>query len=222
MCGRYSLATDMERPEERFAFSGEGLPRQAQFNIAPTQEVLTVTNDGSQNHAQSMKWGLIPLWAKYPSMGNRMINARAETVEVRPVFRRAFERRCCLVLADGFYEWMKVGKNRVPMRIILRSGEPFAFAGLWETWKSLDGVPVHSCTIITTAPNSVMEPIHNRMPVILPREAEGLWLAPGQAQSSSLKTLLVPYPAADMEAYEVSTLVNSPRNDTPDVMARTV
>ena len=222
MCGRYSLAADMEGLEERFAFSGEGLPGQARFNIAPTQEILTVTNDGSRNNAQSMKWGLIPHWAQDPSMNNRMINARAETVEERPMFRRAFERRRCLVLADGFYEWMKVGKSKVPMRITLRSGEPFGFAGLWETWESPDGTQVHSCTILTTTPNAVMEPIHNRMPVILPREAEGLWLAPGPTQASVLKALLVPYPAADMEAYQVSALVNSPRNDTPDVIARTV
>jgi putative SOS response-associated peptidase YedK len=220
MCGRYSLITGMEELQERFAFSGDGLPRQARFNIAPTQEVLTITSDGSQNHAMSMKWGLIPQWAKDPSMGNRMINARAETVEARPVFRGAFERRRCLVLADGFYEWMKVGKSKVPMRIILKSGEPFGFAGLWETWMSPDGVPLHSCTIITTTPNAVMGPIHDRMPVILPREAEGMWLAPGRVQTSVLKAMLVPYPAADMEAYQVSALVNSPRNDTPDAIAR--
>ena len=221
MCGRYSLATDMERLEERFAFRGEGLPRQARFNIAPTQEILTVTNDGSQNHGWSMRWGLIPFWAKDHFIGTRMINARAETVEARPGFRRAFESSRCLVLADGFYEWMKVGKSKVPMRIILRSGEPFAFAGLWETWRSPSNAVVHSCCIITTTPNAVMEPVHGRMPVILQREAEDLWLAPGQVQANALKALLVPYPAASMEAYEVSALVNSPNNDTPDVIART-
>ncbi|MFH1560246.1 MAG: SOS response-associated peptidase [Chloroflexota bacterium] len=222
MCGRYSLAIDMEDLENRFTFEGEGLPRQARFNIAPTQGVLTVTNDGSRNHAQFMKWGLIPFWAKDPSIGNRMINARAETVEGRPMFRQAFQKHRCLVLADGFYEWMKVGKGRVPMRIILKSGEPFGFAGLWETWNSPEGVLVHSCTIITTTANAVMEPIHNRMPAILPREAENLWLAPGEPRASELKELLVPYSASDMEAYQVSALVNSPGNDMPDVMARVV
>ena len=222
MCGRYSLATEIEALAERFSFENGELPRQARFNIAPTQGVLAVTRGDSMNHARSMKWGLIPSWAKDSSIGNRMINARAETIETKPIFRQAFERRRCLVLADGFYEWMKVGKSRIPMRVILKSGEPFAFAGLWETWKSPEDVLIHSCTIITTTPNAVMEPIHNRMPVILPREAEGLWLDTGQSQTSALKALLVPYPAADMEVYEVSTLVNSPVNDTPDVMARAV
>ena len=192
MCGRYSLATDIEGLDERFTFRCEGLPHRPRFNIAPTQEVLTVTNDGSQNQAQLMKWGLIPFWAKDPSIGSRMINARAETVAERPAFRQAFQRRRCLVLADGFYEWMKVGKSKVPMRITLRSGQPFGFAGLWETWKSPEGALVRSCTIITTTPNEVMEPIHNRMPVILPREAEGLWLAPGQTPASALKALSQP------------------------------
>ena len=222
MCGRYSLATDIEALEDRFAFQGEGLPRQARFNIAPTQEVLTVTRDGSLNRAQSMKWGLIPFWAKDSSIGNRMINARAETIETKPVFRQALEKRRCLVLADGYYEWRRVGKGRVPMRVILKSGEPFAFAGLWETWKSPEAVLVHSCTIITTTPNAVMEPIHNRMPVILPREAESLWLDTRPSQTSALKALLVPYSATDMEAYEVSGLVNFPSNDTLDVIARAV
>ena len=126
--------------------------RPPRFNIAPTQEVLTVTRDAgdSRNAARAMRWGLIPFWAKDIKIGNRMINARAETVDTSPAFRRAFERRRCLVVADGFYEWLKVGKDRVPMRVSLRSGEPFAFAGLWETWRSPEGEPVASCTIITT------------------------------------------------------------------------
>ena len=222
MCGRYSLATEIEALAERFGFENGELPRQSLFNIAPTQGVLTVTNGSSLNRAQSMKWGLIPSWAKDSSPGNRMINARAETIETKPMFRQAFDRRRCLVLADGFYEWMKIGKSRIPMRVILKSGEPFAFAGLWDTWKSPEGAQVHSCTIITTTPNAVMEPIHNRMPVILPREAEGLWLDTGESKTSALRALLVPYSAADMEAYQVSTLVNSPGNDTPDVIARAV
>ena len=137
--------------------------------------MLIVTNDGSENQAQLMKWGLIPYWAKDPSIGNRMINAQAETIDERPMFRQAFQRRRCLVIADGFYEWMTIGKAKQPKRIILKSGGPFGFAGLWERWKSPEGTLVHSCTIITTMPNQVMEPIHNRMPVILPREAESLW-----------------------------------------------
>ncbi|MBI4282173.1 MAG: SOS response-associated peptidase [Chloroflexi bacterium] len=222
MCGRYSLATDIEGLADRFDFRATGLTYQVRFNIAPTQQVLTVTADGSENQAQMMKWGLIPFWAKDPSIGNRMINARAETLTERSVFRKAFQKRRCLVIADSFYEWMKVGKSKVPMRIILKSGEPFGFAGLWETWKSPDGEPVQSCTIITTTPNKVMEQIHNRMPVILPREAEGIWLSPEQTSQTALRDLLVPYAAGDMEAYPVSALVNSPKDDTPDVIARAI
>ena len=124
-----------------------------------------------------------------------------------------------MVIADGFYEWRKVGKAKVPMRIILESGEPFAFAGLWENWRSPEDEWVKSCTIITTAPNETMEPIHNRMPVILSRNAEGLWLDP-EADQSSLGELLVPYAAGAMEAYQVSTLVNSPKNEVPEIIAR--
>ena len=220
MCGRYSLATDIEGLSRRFDFKAAGLTFRERFNIAPTQQVLTITNDGSDNQAQLMKWGLIPFWAKDPKIGNRMINARAETVAENRVFRQSFQRRRCLVVADGFYEWRKEGKGKVPMRIILNSGEPFGFAGLWETWKSPDGGNVQSCTIITTTPNEVMEPIHNRMPVILPRESEGLWLDSENADSERLKSLLVPYRADMMEAYEVPTLVNSPKNEIPDVLER--
>ena len=222
MCGRYSLAMDYDALENRFTFrGGVQLPLRPRYNIAPTQEVLTVINDGTDNPARMMKWGLMLFWAKDPKIGNRMINARSESVATKPAFRNALRYRRCLIAADGFYEWMKVGKSKVPMRIILSSGEPFAFAGLWETWRSPSNAVVHSCCIITTTPNAVMEPVHSRMPVILPREAEDLWLAPGQVQASALKGLLVPYPAAGMEAYEVSALVNSPNNDTLDVIART-
>ena len=223
MCGRYSLVADTSELALRFDFESGGEARPPRFNIAPTQQVLAVTRDAgdSRNAARAVRWGLIPFWAKDVSIGNRMINARAETVDTSPAFRRAFERRRCLVLADGFYEWLKVGKDRVPMRIALRSGAPFAFAGLWETWRSPEGDAVASCTIITTTPNAVMEPIHNRMPVILPRHAEGVWLdASGANSAAELKGLLAPYADSDLEVYEVSKLVNSPRNDTPEVLAR--
>ena len=221
MCGRYTLESDMEFLQQRFKFAASDLEFKPRYNIAPTQDVLTVSSNG-ERHGQFMRWGLVPFWAKDLKIGYRMINAKSETLAEKASFRNAFKRRRCLVLADGFFEWRKDSKEKIPTYIFLKSKEPFAFAGLWETWKSPDGKLVHSCTIITTTPNAVMEPIHNRMPVILPREAEGLWLAPGQVQISALKALLVPYPAADMEAYEVSALVNSPNNDTPDVIARTV
>jgi len=224
MCGRYSLAIDYDAINDRFVFRGGvqvPVPHRPRFNIAPTQEVLTVVNPtGEGNEPRMMKWGLIPFWAKDPSIGNRMINARAESIAEKPAFRNAFQKRRCLVVADGFYEWRKEGKYKVPMRIILKTGEAFGFAGLWETWKSPEGVAVESCAIITTTPNAVMEPIHNRMPVILPREAESAWLSSATGDAATLRELLVPYPAEEMDAYEVSALVNESKNDVPDVLAR--
>jgi putative SOS response-associated peptidase YedK len=214
MCGRFTLTADTNAIRD--AVPGvnihEGL--QARYNIAPTQPVAVVANDGN-NRLDYFVWGLIPSWAKDPSIGSRLINARAETLAEKPSFRTAFRRRRCLVLADGFYEWKqaKNGRGKTPMYIRLESGKPFAFAGLWENWNSADGSQILSCTIITTQPNSLMEEIHNRMPVILPKEAYSTWLEPGEKKPESLADLLVPYPAEKMIAYPVSTLVNSPQND---------
>jgi len=224
MCGRYSLAIDYDAINDRFEFRGGvqlPTPFKLRFNIAPTQEVLTVVNPtGEGNEPRIMKWGLIPAWAKDVPIGSRMINARAESIMEKTVFRQAFQRLRCLVAADGFYEWRKEGKYKVPMRIILKTGEPFGFAGLWDTWKSPDGAVVESCTIITTTPNALMEPIHNRMPVILSKEAESAWLNLANDDAATLRELLVPYPAEEMDAYEVSALVNAPKNDVPEVLAR--
>jgi putative SOS response-associated peptidase YedK len=175
--------------------------------------VLTLI-DAQEHRAEFLRWGLIPSWAKDPGIGDRMINARAETVAEKPSFRRALQKRRCLVLADGFYEWRKEGKKKTPLHIALKSHEPFGFAGLWETWKPPTGETIHSCTIITTTPNALMESIHNRMPVILTREAEALWLDRRVEDPQALLPLLAPYPAEAMDAYVVSPLVNSPRNDT--------
>jgi putative SOS response-associated peptidase YedK len=219
MCGRYSLAIDRNALDDRFALRGGlQLPLAPRYNIAPTQDVLTVVNEGSGNEARMMKWGLIPPSAKDPSVGNRMINARAETVAEKPSFRQAYRKQRCLVIADGFYEWRKAPGSKAPMRIVVGGGEPFGFAGLWETWRSQEEEFIHSCTIITTTPNELMAPVHSRMPVILPAETEELWLDQ-DTDPAALQSLLVPY-MGSMEAYKVSTLVNSPRNDTPDVMAR--
>ena len=215
MCGRFTLTTDLERLETRFDFQAANLSFVPHYNIAPSQSVLTVIADEGGNRAGFLRWGLIPSWAKDSTIGDRMINARAETVAEKPSFRRALQKRRCLVLADGFYEWRKEGRTKTPMFITLKAREPFAFAGLWETWKPPTGKPVHSCTIITTSPNSLMASIHNRMPVILPRTAESLWLDRTVTDPQALLPLLTPYAAELMEAYAVSPLVNSPRNDTP-------
>ncbi len=226
MCGRFTLIA-WDEVEQRFLPAGSGLnviherladlaPR---YNIAPTQNILTITNDGQSNTPQPMRWGLIPSWAKYISIGSRMINARAETLAERPSFRAAFRRRRCLVIADGFYEWKRHGRARTPMRISLKSGKLFAFAGLWESWTSPDGHRILSCAIITTAANHFIAPIHDRMPVILPPDAEPLWLAPGTRDTATLSNLLTPYPSDLMTAYEVSNVVNSAANDIPECIA---
>ena len=219
MCGRYTLAPDQTAFDERFSLVGSDLHVVPSFNIAPTQSVVTVTGNGG-NQAQLMRWGLIPSWAKDASIGYRMINARAETLAEKPSFRTAFRRRRCLIPADGFFEWTRVGPVKRPMRIVLSSGEPFAFAGLWESWRDQNGERILSCTIITTRPNELMHTIHNRMPVILARDAESVWLDQSVQDPAMLAELLGPFPSEAMEAYEVSTLVNSPRNNDPECIAR--
>ncbi len=217
MCGRFSLISDLGELARRFEFDGSELELQPNFNVAPTQSVLTVV-EGEERRGGFMRWGLIPHWAKDPSIGNRMINARAETVAQKPAFRSAFKRRRCLVLADGFYEWQKMGKAKQPVRIMMESGEPFAFAGLWEVWRDGEGNKVPSCTIITTEANEMLRPIHPRMPVILPRAMEGFWLDRDVEDPAALADVLRAYPEEEMKTYAVSTLVNSPRNNSPEVL----
>ncbi len=217
MCGRYSLIADIQELARQFEFDGTGFENSPRYNVAPTQSVLTVTNrEGRQ--AEYMRWGLIPSWAKDASIGNRMINARGETVSQKPSFRNALQRRRCLVLADGFYEWQKVGKGKQPVRIVLKSREPFAFAGLWETWRNPEGETTRSCTIITTEANDLLRPIHERMPVILPRELEEFWLDGDVTESAALSDVLSPYPEESMETYQVSPLVNKATNNSADLI----
>ena len=197
-------------------FRGSGISYEPRYNIAPTQQVLTVVNDEGENQARLMRWGLIPFWAKDAKIGNKMINARSETLAESKVFKQPLQQQRCLILADGFYEWFKEGKQKTPMRIVLKTGEPFAFAGLWSRWKFPDGEPIHSCTIITTKPNGLVEPIHDRMPVILSPEAAPVWLDPGINDPDRLSKLLIPYPSDEMKAYAVLDAVNSSRSDTPE------
>ncbi len=217
MCGRFTLTADLSTLQESFPFVEMPEGMQPRFNVAPSQPVAVVPNDG-RNRLDFFVWGLIPSWAKDPAIGNRLINARAETLQEKPSFRTAFRRRRCLVLADGFYEWKQAEKGKTPMYIRLASGKPFAFAGLWESWDAPDGSNVLSCTIITTEPNDLMATIHNRMPVILPEQAYPIWLESGEADTKKLNGLLKPYPAGEMQAYPVSPLVNSPQNDVPELI----
>lgn len=216
MCGRYTLVKKPEVIEQRFGATIEKDTFRETFNAAPTQ-VLPVISNTHPETIHYFKWGLIPFWAKDASIGNKMINARAETLKEKPSFRKSLQQKRCLVLADGFYEWKKEGKTKQPFRITLKDNGLFAFAGLWDEWKDDRGNEVHSFTIITTDPNDLMASIHNRMPVILPPAHEKHWL------SADLKTddaigLLVPYNAAHMEAYPVSTLVNSPANNSHELI----
>jgi len=218
MCGRFTLKTDAKTLTNMLP--GFELPDQLspRYNIAPSQEIAVVPNTGDRA-VEFFRWGLIPGWAKDPSIGNRMINARSETLAEKPSFRTAYRRRRCLILADGFYEWKKEAdsKPKTPMYIHLKSGAPFAFAGLWESWQpARDEEAVHSCTIITTTPNTLMGGIHNRMPVILSQAAYDAWLDPREQEPEALAALLVPYATEEMTAYSVSRLVNRPTNDSPE------
>ena len=174
-----------------------------------------MVGDDGQRYLTQMHWGLIPSWAKDPAIGNRMINARAETLGVKPAFRVALRKRRCLVVADGFYEWQQRARGKQPIYIMLKSREPFGFAGLWDTWTSPEGEAIRTCTIITTDPNDLLKPIHDRMPVILTRDAEGVWLDPTIQEPARLLPLLKPYPPEEMEVYPVSTWVNKPAHDSP-------
>jgi putative SOS response-associated peptidase YedK len=219
MCGRFTLTIDPTALQEAFPWAvipGDLPPR---YNIAPSQPVAVIPNTGD-NAVTMYKWGLIPSWSKDPSIGDRMINARAESLAEKPSFRTAYRRRRCLILSDGFYEWKQNPdlKSKQPMYIRMKNGSPFAFAGLWEVWHAPDGSEIRSCTIITTQPNALLQTIHNRMPVILPPAAYQAWLETDDRQPAQLDHLLVPYPPEEMIAFPVSKLVNRPEVETPDLV----
>ncbi len=219
MCGRYSQGVDVTKLMDRFGVViGKNLislPKR--YNIAPAQNAPVIIYQQQEHHLALFRWGLIPSWAKNSSIGNRMINARAESISEKPSFRKPFRRSRCLVPADGFYEWKldPKQKGKIPYRVVLKSGEPFAFAGLWEAWRDPEGKEVKTFTIITTDANQVLKPIHDRMPVILKPEDEDIWLNP-ETNVDMLSKMLSPYPDEKIEAYPVSKFVNSPRNDTPE------
>lgn len=212
MCGRYALYNTGELPV-LLEISEIRIP--PRFNIAPTQDVPVVRlNADRVRRLEMMRWGLVPSWAKDPSMGQRMINARCETAATKPSFRSAFRRRRCLIPSDGFYEWKKTGAGKQPLFYRMKDKKPFAFAGLWESWRRGDAPELNSCTILTTTANTLVAAAHDRMPVILARDDYRRWLdpdTPGQA----LDELFVPFPPDLMTAFPVSRLVNSPANDTP-------
>lgn len=219
MCGRFTLTLEagaLQQAFPQYVIPHDIHPR---FNIAPGQPVLVVPNTPARQ-ADFFVWGLIPSWARDPSIGARLINARAETLAEKPSFRGPYRYRRCLLLADGFYEWKAVpgAKARSPYFIRLKSGQPFTFAGLWDEWHAPDGSLVRSCAIVTTAPNALMVALHERMPVILPPAAREAWLDPAPCPPERLQPLLVPYPAEEMSAHPVSSLVNRPQNDRPELI----
>jgi putative SOS response-associated peptidase YedK len=217
MCGRYMLTTPVDALRQLFLFTER--PNLApRYNIAPTQDVPIVrrTRDGTGRELIMVRWGLIPYWAEDPKIGNRLINARGESVARTAAFREAYQRRRCLVPADGFFEWQKVGRDRQPLLVRRQDLAPFAFAGLWERWPQPGGGVLRSCTIITCPANELVAPVHDRMPVILAPDDHERWLDPSRADG---RDLLKPYPAPELEAYPVSPRVNSPQNDDPECIA---
>ncbi|RLQ90428.1 SOS response-associated peptidase [Planomicrobium sp. Y74] len=223
MCGRFALYADYKVILERFDIDQASFDEdeyEPSYNIAPSQQVAAVVSDGNKNRLGRLKWGLIPPWAKDTKIGYKMINARSETAAEKPSYRNAFKKKRCLVVADSFYEWRKEETGKTPMLIKMKSGEPFAFAALWESWESPEGDTVHSCSILTTKPNEIMASIHDRMPVILSKEAEKIWLDPNVQDFELLESLLKPYDDGELEAYEVSDEVNSPKNNNPALIRK--
>lgn len=228
MCGRFSFSPNDILIEERFDLEVEEGSYTPRYNCAPSQNLAVVSNQ-DPGKLSYFRWGLIPFWARDPAIGNRMINARAEGILEKPSFRNPFRQRRCLVLSDGFFEWkrpvtgsevtreLREAGGKVPYRIVMKNRDLFAMAGIWDAWKDPDGSIIRSFAIITTTPNELMSPIHDRMPVILPRRFEKEWLT--SDRTGDLTRLLEPYPSEEMEAYPVSWLVNSPVNDNPAVIA---
>ena len=232
MCGRFTLSNpDPALLATTFNLdttsdSPKSIPADrlsARFNVAPMQAVAAVVRDtAGHNHLTAMRWGLIPSWSKDASSAAKLINARAETAPDKPSFRAAFSKRRCLIVADGFYEWQKHDDGtKTPMYITLADHKPFGFAGLWEPWTDpASGDTLITCTILTTSPNALMVPIHDRMPVILPPEVYAEWLDPAQTDKAKAARLLVPFPAKRMAAYPVSRQVNNIRSDNPSLIER--
>ncbi len=219
MCGRFSRKATLQAIIDEFEIDEVNGMIEPGYNVAPGQEVAVILKDDSRKLGL-LKWGLIPSWSKDPKIGYRMINARAETLADKPSFKHPLRRKRCLIVADGFYEWKKGGKQKTPMYIFIKGQKPFVFAGLWDTWTSPEGKKISTCTIITTGPNELLKKIHNRMPVILPKEHIDTWLDRSVEDEQHVLPLLQPYPEKEMDAYEVSRVVNSPKNNTPECVER--
>jgi len=217
MCGRFTTTIDLEEIARYFKIKtteGEYTPL---YNAAPSQEIPVVLGKDNRKLA-FFRWGLIPSWAKDPGIGSKLINARAETLTEKPSFRRAYKQGRCLIPADSFFEWKKEGRNKTPYRIFMRNNSPLGMAGLWDIWSPPGRPPLYSCAIITTKANSLLQPLHDRMPVIIRPQDYDLWLDTSVQEHAVLNSLLIPYPPEEMDIYQVSPLVNSPLNNSPDVI----
>lgn len=220
MCGRFTLTATPEEIAERFQVDLTFFSRyEKSYNIAPSQSVFAIINDGTTNRGGLLRWGLVPPWAKDEKIGFKLINARGETVAEKPSFRNAFKNKRCLIIADSFYEWKKIGNTKQPMRIMLKDGRLFAMAGLWEKWISPTQEPIYSCTIITTEANNLIKDIHERMPVILKPEDEKIWLDQSMKDVHFLQSMLQPYSEDEMTTYAVSDFVNSAKNNSIECIA---
>ena len=213
MCGRYTLSTPTDLLSDLYELETE-ITTTPRFNIAPTQEapVIRISPETGKRRLDLLRWGLVPFWAKDSTIGNRMINARSETAAEKPAYRVSLRKRRCLVPADGFYEWQATGGPKQPFFFHRKDGYPFAMAGLWDRWEKGEDGPLETFTILTTVPNEIVAPIHERMPVILHPEQYETWLQ-GSPSVQSLQEFLTPYPADAMKLYQVSSEVNSPKND---------
>ncbi|NEW05486.1 SOS response-associated peptidase [Paenibacillus sp. SYP-B3998] len=214
MCGRYTITVTLEelmlRYDVYYKVPSKYSPK---YNVAPGQLVMAIVYDGEKNRLGELRWGLIPEWAKDEKIAYQTINARAESLTDKPAFRTSFQRKRCLIPADSFYEWKGKGKQKQPMRIMLKSKNIFSIAGLYDTWVSPEGTRISTCTVVTTAANELVADIHERMPVILRPESEATWLDRRITNAEALSSLLKPYPADEMLAYPVSSRVGNVRND---------
>ncbi|MEK4352746.1 SOS response-associated peptidase [Paenibacillus sp. FSL R5-0475] len=219
MCGRYTITVTMEELMVRYFANDSTIIHYApKYNAAPMQQIPAVINTGSSNKLGDLRWGLVPSWAKDDKIGNKMINARAESLLEKPSFKRLVSSRRCIIPSDGFYEWKVQGSSKQPMRIVMRDGGIFSMAGLYDIWMDPEGNKLSTCTIITTTPNELMAEIHNRMPVILKPEDETEWLDRGNQDTTSLIKLLKPYDQQLMRAYPVSMAVGNVRNDAKELI----
>lgn len=218
MCGRFTITDPIEEIMDRYmAAIADGFEYKPNYNAAPMQYIPTIIGSSNGNRLGYLRWGLVPSWADDQKIGNKMINARAETLAEKPAFRRLISSKRCTVPCSGFYEWKKVGSGKQPMRILMKDESIFSLAGLYDTWTDPDGNKLSTCAIITTEPNSLMADIHNRMPVILRPEDEAEWLNK-ESDKESVLGLLIPYDAYEMRAYKVDSSVGNVKNNCEDLI----